>query len=281
MKRIAAIVMSRNDQFYLSKWIAYYGAQLGAENLYVYLDGLDQDAPPNAGRANIAKLDKTIVKLGKFEKWRARFLSDRAAELLATGYDLVIGTDSDEFLIADPKTGMGLREYLSSIKVRGSVSGLGLDVGQHLNDEWPLDKSRPIMDQRNYARINSRFTKANVLAPGNRWGWGFHRVRWRNFHINNNLYLLHFGNTDYDALLAKYHSADIIARGEQKHFKRARLRIVTDVTMRRARDGDRVFWMARLIQRVCRPIYAWNKPSMCGMRWVVKLPERFKKAVGE
>jgi hypothetical protein len=42
MKKIAAITMARNDDFYLRKWVAYYGAQLGKENLYIFLDGLDQ-----------------------------------------------------------------------------------------------------------------------------------------------------------------------------------------------------------------------------------------------
>ena len=29
MKRIAAITMVRNDDFFLSKWVGYYGRQLG------------------------------------------------------------------------------------------------------------------------------------------------------------------------------------------------------------------------------------------------------------
>ena len=91
--------------------------------------------------------------------------------------------------------------------------------------------------------------------------------------------MLHFGNTDYDALIAKYNSADIIARGEQAHFKRARIRIVDDISSKRAMDGDKAFWLARLIQTIFRPVYSWNKPSMLEMRWVVKLPDRFRKLV--
>jgi len=166
---------------------------------------------------------------------------------------------------------------LSSIKIKTSVSGLGLDVGQHLDKEPALDKTKPILPQREYALINTRFTKTNVLSRPARWGWGFHRVRHSNFHIDPNLYLLHLGNTDYEPLLAKYNSADIIARGEQKHFKRARIKVILDITKKRAILGDKVFRLARIIQRIFRPIYAWNKPSMLGMRWIVKLPERFKK----
>ena len=35
-KKICALTMVRNDEFYLRKWVAYYGGQLGRENLYVY-----------------------------------------------------------------------------------------------------------------------------------------------------------------------------------------------------------------------------------------------------
>ena len=42
MKRIAALTMVRNDDFYLEKWVEYYGGQLGKENLYIFFDGTDQ-----------------------------------------------------------------------------------------------------------------------------------------------------------------------------------------------------------------------------------------------
>jgi len=31
------------------------------------------------------------------------------------------------------------------------------------------------------------------------------------------------------------------------------------------------------IGQIFRQIFAWNKPSMLGMRWIVKIPERFKE----
>ena len=34
-KRIAVITVVRNDDFYLRKWVEYYGRELGRENLYV------------------------------------------------------------------------------------------------------------------------------------------------------------------------------------------------------------------------------------------------------
>ncbi len=268
--------MARNDEFFLGRWVNYYGRLFGEENLYIYLDGLDQKPPHGAGRSNVHIVEKQGIKVVSAENLRLNFLSDRAAELFKSGYELVIGCDSDEFLILDPNTGKSLPEYLSSLIIKSTVSALGLDVGHHLKKELPLDKSKPILQQRHYALINSRFTKTNIIAKPVRWGRGFHRVRGHNFRIDKNLYLLHFGNTDHDTLLAKYNSEDIIARGEQAHFKRARLSVVHSVTNKNSIDGDIVFRMARIIQSTFRPIYAWNKPSMLGLKWVVKIPQRFK-----
>ena len=276
MKKIAVITMARNDEFFLNRWVAYYGQLFGEENLYIYLDGKDQKAPSGAGKANVEIVEKQGIKVIEAEKRRLNFLSDRAAELFANGYELVIGCDADEFLIVDTNVEKNLAEYLSSLKIKTSVSALGLDVGQHLKKELPLDKTKPILQQRNYALINSRFTKTNIIAKPVRWGRGFHRINGHNFHIDKNLYLLHFGNIDYDLLMKKFNMQDIIARGEQAHYKRARFRIIGSISSENAVDGDEVFEKARIIQRIFRPIYAWNKPSMLGIRWIVEIPQRFK-----
>jgi len=277
VKKIAVITMARNDEFFLNRWVKYYGELFGEENLYIYLDGLDQKTPAEAGQANVKIVEKQGVKVVDAEKRRIDFLSDRAAELFTSGYELVIGCDADEFLTIDPDVGKSLATYLLSLKINTSVSALGLDVGQHLCEESPLDKSKAILMQRNYALINSRFTKTNIISKPVRWGRGFHRVNGHNFHIDKNLFLLHLGNIDYEALIEKFNSQDIIARGEQAHYKRARLRVIESISKGRAVDGDDVFEKARKIQTIFRPVYAWNKPSMLFMRWIVKIPERFKE----
>ena len=47
-RRIAAITMARNDDFFLNRWVRYYGEALGYEHLYIYLDGLEQAIPTRA-----------------------------------------------------------------------------------------------------------------------------------------------------------------------------------------------------------------------------------------
>jgi hypothetical protein len=276
-KKIAVVTMARNDEFFLNRWVAYYGKQFGEENLYIYLDGLDQHRPSGAGNANVEIVEKKGYHVVDAEKQRLAYLSDRAAELLQ-GYDLIIGCDADEFLLLDPKINKTLAEYLSESKIPITISGLGLDFGQHLTFEKTLDQTKPFLQQREYALISTRYTKTTVISKAVSWGRGFHRVRRHNYKIDKNLYLFHFGNADYEALQSRFSDQDFIKTGRLRHLEK-RLKVIDYVSKKKAFDGDKVFAIARLIQRIFRPVYAWNKPSMLGLKFVVKIPERFKEIV--
>ena len=134
-KKIAAITMARNDEFFLNRWIAYYGKELGEENLYIYLDGLDQKTPSKAGKSNIKKLPHKEEAVQQGDKTRILLLSNLANKLFKRGYEIVIGCDCDEFLIVDPALNTSLSEYLSKKSNYSSLSGLGMDVGQDLKTE--------------------------------------------------------------------------------------------------------------------------------------------------
>ncbi|MBE6456937.1 MAG: glycosyltransferase family 2 protein [Alphaproteobacteria bacterium] len=272
-KRIAAITMARNDTFFLSRWIEYYGREIGTENLYIYLDGTDQDIPENAGAAHITKLPHTDMSRSAGDKYRIGKMSDLANELLKK-YDIIIGCDCDEFLIVDPALNTSLAQYLSDKQINTTLSGLGLDVGQHLTHEKPLDSSKPFLAQRAYALLSTRYTKPVVINRPVRWGSGFHSINGHNFHIDPNLYLLHFGAVDMDMLVAKAAS-----RGPDwvNHLKRRGNGTINDVTNRPA-HGERWLKIARVMQRIFRPIYAWDKPGMLGIKRIVKIPERFQKS---
>ena len=273
VKRIAAITMARNDEFFLSRWVAYYGKQLGTENLYILLDGTDQKKPLNAGKANITKLPHTDMSRAAGDKYRIGKLSELAQELLKT-YDIVIGCDTDEFLIVDPNTNKTLAEYLSELKIRTSVSGLGLDVGQNMKTEKPLDTNMAILEQREYALLSTRYTKPVVINRPVKWGSGFHRIKGHNFHIDKNLYLLHFGAVDMNMLLSK-----ATKRGTDwvNHLRRRGNGTINAVTNKKPqRQGFK--HIARIMQSIFRPIYALDKPGMLGLKRVIKIPSRFKKS---
>lgn len=264
--------MARNDEFFLNKWVSYYGKQFGEENLFIYLDGLDQEAPAKAGKANVIKCERIAGQVVSAEKRRLLHLSNMAAEHLKN-YDLVIGCDADEFLVVDPKLGKSLAQYLSECEIDYCLSGLGMDVGQNMNEEVEIDGERPFLEQRHYAHLSSRYTKPVVVAKPGRWGSGFHRFKGHNFHIAKDLYLFHFGCFDDAMLRARFCDKDRMAAGWGRHIKK-RFRTINYVTNLKA-YGEGALKVARLIQTLFRPIYALNKPSMGRLRLIVRIPERF------
>lgn len=270
LKKIAAITMARNDEFFLNRWIAYYGGEIGEENLYIYLDGMDQKVPSHAGHANIKKFPHHDQAVQRGDKTRILMLSDLARDLFARGYDIVIGCDCDEFLIVDPALNMTLREYLSAKKIGTSLSGLGMDVGMDLNTESALDPSLPFLAQRKYALLSTRYTKPVVLARPATWGSGFHSVKGHNFHIDKNLYLLHFGGVDLDMIKNKIGDRN----ASWAHHLKKRARTIDIIT--RARHKNMPKALARIMQQILRPIYDLNKPAMLGLKWVTTIPERFQ-----
>ena len=112
--------MVRDDEFFLRKWISYYGAQLGQENLYVLFDGEDQTVPDFCGKANTIIHKRVKGMVAKADKGRIDLISEKARELMKR-YDIVIGMDVDEFLVVDPIKNMTLAEYLDTIEIKAPL----------------------------------------------------------------------------------------------------------------------------------------------------------------
>lgn len=269
--------MARNDDFFLSRWIKYYGKEVGEENCYIYLDGEDQPIPANAGKVNVIHKKRVAEHVVKAEKRRLGFLSKVAKSLLEQ-YDIIIGVDADEFLTVDPNVGKSLAAYLSGIRIDPSVSGLGVDVGQVLGQEPVLDKGKPFLDQREYALLSSRYTKPSVISQPVNWGSGFHRIKGHNFRIDPNLYLFHFGSVDYKMIQDRFLDKDRMATGRAGHINK-RAKTIEIVTKSKAKMEEKWLKIARNLQTYARPIWAWNKPTMLKWKLVVRIPDRFKGIV--
>lgn len=278
MLKIAALTMVRNDDFYLKKWVEYYGQQLGKENLYIYFDGIDQKIAGFCSGTNAFLHEKIGNQVVAAEKGRLKFLSERATALLSGGYDLVIGVDADEFIIVDPKLGMTLPEYLSKQKIDVSLSALGLDFGQKIGEEDDITEDKPFLQQRHYAQIGTRYTKPSIIAKPCRWGSGFHRIKGHNFHIAKDLFLFHFGYFDKKRLEDRFSDKDRLSQGWGKHMEK-RARTIRYATELPARDFDKWTKFARICQTIVRPPYAINKPAMFELRLVVRIPDRFRNII--
>ena len=268
--------MVRNDEFYLRKWVEYYSAQLGRENLRIYFDGDDQQVPDFCEGVYTELKPRIPGMVVKAEKERLGFLSLQAARLMQEeGYDLVIGVDADEFLIVDPKQEMTLSEYLSTKEVDVCLSGLGVDVGQHLEREEVIDASKPFLNQRRYAYLCSRYTTPSVIAKPVTWGSGFHRVKGHNYHIDENLFLFHFGSIDLKMIKERMGNNDLVSTGRLGHIKK-RAKTIYIVTGALAREWDKTVGGMRRVQQWLRQPFAWNKPWNPITKVVVRIPDRFK-----
>ena len=147
--RAFAMTTLRNDILFLTRWVAHYGGAVGRENLFIILDGHDQHAPEGLGPVNILRLPHREASRASGDRRRARIMSDIARGLMRL-YDIAIVTDVDEFLILDPALGQDLVPYLASRR-GATLSALGLDVGQHMDRESPLDPARPYAGRRDSA----------------------------------------------------------------------------------------------------------------------------------
>lgn len=278
-KRIAAITTVRNDALFLPKWIAHYGAAFGFQHLYVFLDGFDQPRPDCAGadQVNFIHIPHQPLERVPAMRRRARTMSDLARGLWLY-FDVVLATDVDEFLILDPNIDQNLADYLSTRKGHVSVSGLGLDVGQHVDLEAELDPTQPYLNQRRFAHLSSRYTKPVVAFQPVTWGSGMHRIKGEDFHIDANLFLFHFGMVDYQRATGKTLDQSRLATGWSGHLERreALFGIIKDA---RPIDGDTIFEAARRYQSHQRPLYARNKPGQMPNNPVVEIPERFRGLV--
>ncbi len=276
-KHICALTMVRNDEVFIRKWVDYYGAALGRKNLFIILDGHDQHMPDGCEGANAIFLPKVHAQLVKAERRRARVMSHFAAGLLYH-YDMVIGVDIDEFIVVDPALGQTLPQYLSTLPLRASYSSLGLDVGQHISTESRADFSKPLLSQRKFAMLSSRYSKPSIIMKPVTWGSGMHRIKGRNFRIDPNLYLFHFGMVDKKQSEIRENDADLLKAGWGKHMER-RGNLLNIIEKADPLDGESYIPEARALQQKKRPLYALNKPKMIRGNPVIRIPERFANTV--
>lgn len=272
--KIAALTSVRNSDHFLRRWIAYYGAQLGYENLYVIVDGMDQTIPSDVEPVNFRRIEHVPQSRVAGDKSRAARASALAAELFET-YDAVIGTDVDEFLAVDPKLGISLQAFLTDVDVNTCLSAMGIDVARHDRLENALDWSKPFLQQRRFGLISDRYTKANILFKPLKWGSGFHRVKGHKFTIHPDLYLFHFGSVDTAEIQSRAQDAERVASGWSGHQTR-RAAVSTKITSSKSVEGDAVFQKARRALSKPRSLWAWNKPRPLKPEYIIEIPTRFR-----
>lgn len=194
--RLAALTMVRDERVMLPRWVAHYGRECGEDNLFVIddnsTDGSTDDLP-----CSVIKIPSWGDK--HFESTRMRLVSNIAAGLLAA-YDAVLFADADEFLVADPERHDGLVDLLGSRPGRDVLAAQGLNV-LHAPGEPTLDPTRPVLDQRAWAKFVPLMCKPAIKRVAAPWVAGSHGLT-QPFEIDPDLYLFHLKFVEREHLRA-------------------------------------------------------------------------------
>lgn len=195
-KSVAVITMAYNETVFLPIWLRYYGAQLGAENLFVVDHGSDEgvlDCLPKG--ANLFHLPRSEAD----ELLRVKFVTDLANSMLHY-FDCVIYTDADEILVADPARYENLAAYCRTCAP--IVAPVGLGLLHAIDREAPIDLARPVTAQRSFCQFQSVMSKPLIRKEATTWCTGFHFTSDQPAYVDD-AYLFHLKAMDMDVSLQR------------------------------------------------------------------------------
>jgi hypothetical protein len=178
----------------LERWYKYYKDQIGAENIYIYSHGNDprhREIAPDANVMNVPRDESFTL----FEVNRWRMMGFFASAMLEF-YRYMIVSDVDEFVIADPKTGGNVYDYIQKHYLTAqspkNISPLGLEI-IHVPEHEPLaiEDGESFLSRRRFFRPNRNYSKPCIVGRPVSFGPGGHRNTLGPRHMPEDLYLLH------------------------------------------------------------------------------------------
>jgi hypothetical protein len=191
--RICAITNVLDEDFNLPIWLNHYGRELGPENCII----VDRGSHKLPALTTQSVLQTHRLPLD--ENRRARTISSLTNTMLEY-YDVVLYTDCDELLVPDPGAYSGLRDFFARTDAR-TYTAAGVEVVHKLDEEDPLDVTRPLLSQRAFCGFNSWMCKTAATRDPIWWGGGFHASSQP--PVFNGLYLFHTKLIDFGEALKR------------------------------------------------------------------------------
>jgi hypothetical protein len=187
--KIAAFTTVYNDPIFLPIWLQYYGHAFGEQNLFVLDHGSDDGSTANLGSAN-----RVRVPRDQFDEDQRRVFVSRFQASLLCYYDVVIFSDPDEILVADPDKFSQLGDFVAR-RCDQFVTAIGVEVQQVQDIEGDIDFNRPLLSQRRYARFGADYCKTLISRVPLVWRAGFHSCNYEPL-IDRDLFLFHLKTID-------------------------------------------------------------------------------------
>jgi len=169
--KLAAVTMVYNEPDYIGPWCRHFGKEVGPENCYVIDHGSDDGTTDDLGEVKVLRIPRSPYDVAE----QARLVSDLCNDLLRRSYDVVIHSDVDELLVADPRYHRGLRDCARAM-TQPVLHSIGLDLWHLDKIEPPIDTNQPISLQRSWAWFNSALCKPVMIREPVSWSPGFHSV---------------------------------------------------------------------------------------------------------
>ncbi|HEU5045978.1 MAG TPA: glycosyltransferase family 2 protein [Nocardioidaceae bacterium] len=194
---VAVFTMARDEAAMLPRWVDYYAAQVGVDNLVV-LDDNSVDGSTDKLPCTVHRLPRLPGK-EQYEYARMSLISGISAGLLAA-YDTVIFVDVDEFLVPDPSRYAGLVDFLKDREDRDAIAPMTLNVLHVPDREGPIDPDKPVLGQRRFAKFVPVMCKPSIKRVPANWRGACHGIM-APFEVDRGLFMLHLKFYDKDALV--------------------------------------------------------------------------------
>jgi hypothetical protein len=202
--------MVYNERINLPIWIRHYSTHCPGAALFVVDHGSNDDSTRGLNGINLVPLPRSPLD----DRQRAQFVSDFQHALLRF-YDVVIYTDCDEMLVADPREHVSLASFLVATRSE-VIAPTGLQLLHLPGIEPPIDLSAPILGQRSYVKFRADLCKPSITREPLHWDLGFHFCD-RMPDYRTDLYQFHLSGMDAAVARERWELTRTMA-GQSGHF---------------------------------------------------------------
>lgn len=187
-----AITMVKDDYFFLELWVGHYARFFGRDALYVVSHGGDPRVAEIASGCNVIALPPVFNESFDAVRWR---LLQNLANGLRGYYEFIICGDVDEYVVVDPKTGLGLDDFLARRKRKITITPIGLEV-IHRPAEEPEPVTGHVIGPRRHCRFSTAYSKPCIFNRPTDLSRGGHYATDPELNTFRNLYLFHMRCAD-------------------------------------------------------------------------------------
>ena len=186
--KIAAVTMVWNDDWFLRRWIRYYGPLIGEQNLYVVSHGPNPGLQEIVGEANVIDVPRDPADV-HFDQRRWVFLSSYASAL--THYhDAVICLDVDELLVPT-RDDLSFADAIAAMEGDTTRCVPGFELFPEENAEATVDAADHIAPHMEGAQFSPFYSKSGIIFRPVEFFPGAHGMIGEEPALSTDLALMH------------------------------------------------------------------------------------------